>query len=85
MVRPLPHDRAGPRGALGLARRQGQDREAQHRREPEGHRQVRHSVDPDLDALQERPDGLPPGRCRAEKQARAVDHHLGLTPLTRSD
>src|SRR5262249_5041097 len=36
-------------------------------------------VDPDPDDLQERPDGLAPGRGRAQAEARAVDHRLGLT------
>ena len=45
---------------------------------PADRRQVRHPVDPDADDLQERRDGLAPGRRRAEAEARAVDHRRGV-------
>ena len=49
---------------------------------PETGREVRHHVDSDADAVQERRAGLAPGRRRAEAEAGAVDHVLdgGLTP-----
>ena len=40
--------------------------------------EIRHPVDPDPDDLQGRPDGLAPGRRRAQAEARAVDHHRGV-------
>ena len=39
-------------------------------------------VDPDPDDLQGRRAGLAPGRRRAEAEARAVDHHRGVTSPT---
>ena len=50
---------------------------------PADRRQVRHHVDPDADDLQERRDGLAPGRRRAEAEARAVDHRRGLSCFAR--
>src|ERR1700752_351235 len=80
MVRALPHDCAGSGRDRRHDERQGQDREAQRRREPGDGRQVRHHVDPDADAVQERRARLAPGRRRAEAEAGAVDHHRdGLT------
>ena len=79
VVRPLPHDRAGAGRDRRRDGRQGQDRQAQRRREPGRGVEIRHHVDPDSDDLQERRDGLAPGRRRAQAEARAVDHHRGLT------
>src|SRR5882757_2439288 len=78
MVRPLPHDRTRARRDFRRDGRQGQDREAQCRREPEDGIEVRRDVDPDPDDLQGWRDGLPPGRRRAEGEAAAVDHRGGL-------
>src|SRR6476469_4789374 len=76
MVRPVPHDRARARRDFRRDGRQGQDREAQRRREPEDGLEIWRDVDPDADDLQGRRDGLAPGRRRAE--AEAVDHRCGL-------
>ena len=62
-------------GSLG---EQGQDRQAQRRRESADRGQVQHPVDPDADDLQERRDVLAPDRRRAEAEARAVDHGGGV-------
>ena len=48
---------------------------------PETADEVRHHVDPDADAVQERRTGVAPGRRRAEAEAGAVDHVLDA--LTR--
>ena len=77
MVRPVPMIAPGARGDRRLARREGQDRQAQRRREPGDRVEIRHHVDPDADDLQERRDGLAPGRRRAEAEAGAVDHRRG--------
>src|SRR3982074_24065 len=74
MVRPLPHDRTRARRDFRRDGRQGQDREAQRRREPEDGLQIRRDVDPDADDLQGRKKGLAPGRRRAEAEAAAVDY-----------
>jgi len=79
VVRPLPHDRAGSRGDRRQARRQGQDCQTQRRREAAPRREVQHHVDPNPDAVQRRRARFAPGRRRAEGQARAVDHHGGLS------
>ena len=73
MIAPALEEIAGPAG------RQGQDRQAQRRREPGTAVEIRHHVDPDPDDVQERRDGLAPGRRRAEAEAGAVDHQRGLT------
>src|SRR6185295_3909458 len=78
MVRPLPHDRACTRRDFRCDGRQGQDREAERRREPEDGLEIRRDVDSDPDDLQGRRDGLPPGRRRAEAEAAAVDYGCGL-------
>jgi hypothetical protein len=54
---------------------------AQCRREPGHGGQIRHHVDPDADAVQERRACLPPDRRRAEAEARAVDHRFGVNGL----
>src|SRR5262249_62334866 len=79
MVWSVPDDRASTRGDRWFAWRQGQDRQAQCRREPAYRDQIRHPVDPDADDLQERPDGLAPDRRCAQAEARAVDHRGGVT------
>src|SRR5271169_4163719 len=79
MVRPLPHDRTRARRDFRRDGRQGQDREAERRREPEDGLEIRRDVDPDPDDLQGRRDGLAPGRRRAEAEAAAVDYGGGLT------
>src|SRR6187399_1801735 len=78
MVRPLPHDRPRPRRDFRRDGRQGQDREAERRREPEDGLEIRRDVDPDPDDLQGRRDGLAPGRRRAEGKAATVDYGCGL-------
>ncbi len=39
--------------------------------------QIRHHVDPDADAVQERRTCLPPGRRCAQAETRTVDHRCG--------
>src|SRR6476620_5433725 len=78
MVRPLPRAGARARRDFGRDGRQGQDREAQRRRESEYGLEIWRDVDPDADDLQGRRDGLAPGRRRAEAEAAAVDHRCGL-------
>ena len=65
----------------GSARRQGQDRQAQRRREPEHRGEIRHHVDPDADAVQERRNCLAPGRRGAEAEAAAVDQRRRLSAV----
>src|SRR6202008_1586765 len=78
MVRPLSDDSARARRDRRHYGRQGQDREAQRRREPEDSVEVRRDVDPDPDDLQGRRNGFAPGwRCAQGKTA-AVDHRCGL-------
>src|SRR6195256_1143326 len=78
MVRPLPYDRAGARRDFRGDGRQGQDRQAERRREPEDGLEIRRDVDPDPDDLQGRRNGLAPGRRRTEAEAAAVDYGCGL-------
>ena len=52
-------------------------------REPGHGGEIRHHVDPDADAVQERPARLTPDRRRAEAEARAMDHRFGV--IRRSD
>src|ERR1700738_3432720 len=82
MVRPLPHDRTRARRDRRRDGREGQDREAQCRREPEDRIEIRRDVDPDPDDLQGRRDGFAPGRRRAEAKAAAVDFRCGLICFT---
>src|SRR5271155_692664 len=84
MVRPLPHDRTRAGRDFRRDGRQGQDREAERRREPEDGLEIRRDVDPDPDDLQGRRDGLAPGRRRAEAEAAAVDYGCGLIRLETS-
>src|SRR4029077_10064009 len=79
MVRALSHDRTGARGDRRHAQWQGQNREAQRRRESADRSQVRHPVDPDADDLQGGPDGFTPDRRGAEAEAGTVDHRGGVT------
>src|SRR3954454_2371653 len=83
MVRPLPHDRTRARRDRRRDGRQGQDREAQRRREPEDRVEIWRDVDPDPDDLQGRRNGLPPGLRGAEGEAAAVDHFRGLIRLAQ--
>src|SRR6266851_3604991 len=78
MVRPLPHDRTRALRYFWRDGRQGQDREAERRREPEDGLEIRRDVDPDADDLQGGRDGFAPGRRRAEAEAAAVDHRRGV-------
>src|ERR1700738_4878428 len=78
MVRPLPHYCARARRDFRRDGRQGQDREAERRREPEDGLEIRRDVDPDPDDLQGRRNGLAPGRRRAEAEAAAVDYGCRL-------
>src|SRR3984957_17500384 len=79
MVRPLPLDRARARRDFRRDGRQGQDREAERRREPENGVEIRRDVDPNADDLQGRRDGLAPGRRRTEAEAAAVDYGCALS------
>ena len=54
LVRTVPHGRAGARGARRAVRGPREDRQAQLRREPEGHRRLRHRLDPDAELLRRR-------------------------------
>src|SRR6185437_8832440 len=82
MVRSLPHDRSRTRRDRRRDGREGQDREAQCRREPENGVEIWRDVDPDPDDLQGRRDGLAPGRRSAEAEAAAVDFRCGLIRAT---
>src|ERR1700738_4481614 len=78
MVRPLPQNRARARRDFRRDVRQGQDRQAERRREPEDGLEVRRDVDPDPDDLQGRRNGFAPGwRCAQGKTAPA-DQRGGL-------
>src|ERR1700722_11761768 len=85
MVQSLPHDRAGARRDFRRDGRQGQDREAERRREPEDCLEIRRDVDPDADDLQGRRDGVASGRRRAEGEAAALDPRRGLITIGLSD
>src|SRR5438128_1947678 len=82
MVRPVQDDRACARGDRRLAWQQGQDRQAQRRREPGYRIEIWNHVDPDLDGVQERQGSLAPGWRRTEAKARTVDHHRGGVTFT---
>src|SRR5438477_3610490 len=84
MVRALSHDRTGARGDRRHAQWQGQNREAQRRRESADRGQVRHPVDPDADDLQGGPACFAPDRRGAEAEAGAVDHRGGLSAALRA-
>jgi thiol-disulfide isomerase/thioredoxin len=56
----------------------GQDRQAERRREPEDGLEIRRDVDPDLDDLQGRRNGLAPGWRSTKAEAAAVDYGRGL-------
>src|ERR1700722_4693762 len=85
MVRSLPHDRAGARRDFRRDGRQGQDREAERRREPKDRLEIWRDVDPDPDDLQGRRDGVASGRRRAKAEVAAVDHRGGLITICLSD
>src|ERR1700738_5470630 len=78
MVWYLPHDRTRARRDFRRHGRQGQNREAERRREPKDGLEIRRDVDPNADDLQGRRDGLAPGRRRTEAEAAAVDYGCGL-------
>jgi hypothetical protein len=78
MVRPVPNDCSCARRDCRRDGRQGQDRQAERRREPEDRVEIRCDVDPDADDFQGRRDGFPPGWRRAQSEASAVDHRCGL-------
>src|SRR5688572_15167011 len=73
MVRPLQDDCAASGGAFNRAERQGEDRQAQYRREPADDDPLRGALDPDADPVQERGAGGHEGWGWAEERPAEVD------------
>ncbi|CAA9420673.1 MAG: Thioredoxin, partial [uncultured Quadrisphaera sp.] len=80
VVRPVPPGEPDPRRARHRARRQHRGRQAQRRREPAGHRPLRHHVDPRAERVLGRRgrevDHRGPPEAGARQRARRLPRRL---------